>query len=117
MGNEGRSSGTHLHYQITLGGPKNYQNPETFTSPLLSPWSTSVKGIPGAVQVASESSKGQQVASATSENKQLKQNISPTTVVNNAKTVTESGKKPTQRILSAGLKQDYPLFIQLTSAT
>jgi murein DD-endopeptidase MepM/ murein hydrolase activator NlpD len=116
MGNEGRSSGTHLHYQITLGGPKNYQNPETFTSPLLSPWSTSVKGIPGAVQVASESSKGQQVASATSENKQLKQNISPTTVVNNAKTVTESGKKPTQRILSAGLKQDYPSFIQLTSA-
>jgi len=116
MGNEGRSSGTHLHYQITLGGPKNYQNPETFTSPLLSSWQTSVKGIAGAVQVASDSNKGQQVASASTENKQLKSGDKPISLVNNAKSSTQTGEQPSQKILSAGSKQDYPPFMQLTTA-
>jgi hypothetical protein len=69
-----------------------------------------------ATQLIASNEMGSKVSSSTSENDKLKNNIKPITLVNNAKTKTEIGKKPDQRVLLSGQKQDYPEFIKTTMA-
>jgi len=67
-----------------------------------------------AVPMASPSSTGTQVASVSSENKDLKNASKPVVAINNSKNVTQAGNKPNQRVLIAQNKPDLPAFIQET---
>jgi murein DD-endopeptidase MepM/ murein hydrolase activator NlpD len=111
MGNEGASTGTHLHYQIEQNGKKI--DPESFSSPMLASWATSVKGIAGATMLASDKTSGDKIASTSSENKDLKQTTKPVVSINNAQKTTQVGSKPDPRILIAQSKQDYPVFMEI----
>jgi hypothetical protein len=66
-----------------------------------------------AVPAIEPNTAGTQIASATSENEKLKNNIKPVSMINNAKNTTQLGNKSTQKILVAEDKPDYPVFISM----
>ena len=63
------------------------------------------------IQKTETPSSGEQLNNKTAENKKLKENIKPVSVINNSKKTTETGNKPEIRILSSGDKPDYPIFM------